>query len=459
MWNRSFHLPCLLAVSLAFSSPASADPKAGQTVGHKIGLDARLALPVMQSGAPQKNYLRVALQGCRPEPNQARTPVNVAFVIDRSGSMQGDRIAQAKAAAIMAVSRLDHRDIASVVMFDDTADVVMQAQPVHNSGLFINAIQQIYARGSTAIHAGVLVGANEVRRYKEPQRLNRVILLSDGQANRGPSRPADFSVLGAALLREGISVSTIGLGLGYNEDLMLALARAGDGNHAFAREPTDLVQIFNKEFDDVLASCAQTVSIDIELKPGVRVVRSLSRDGTIDGNRAQFHMNQVYAATEHYVLMELEADKDLGQHLGNGEQELGIVKVAYTLPGNGIRETQDTHIRARLGATEEEVKAGADKTVAEAVVEQVTRGRTQEAILLRDAGKTEEANKLLMQNAAEINAYVKSAPGASQRLRDLEGQYSAMGSALAPASPSQMGLQRKVLRSLENTGAGSATRY
>src|SRR6478735_439929 len=111
MWNRSFHLLCLLALSVAFSSPVSADPKAG---GQKIGLDARLALPVMQNGAAQKNYLRVALQGCRPEPNQARTPVNVAFVIDRSGSMQGDRIAQAKAAAIMAVSRLDHRDIASV---------------------------------------------------------------------------------------------------------------------------------------------------------------------------------------------------------------------------------------------------------------------------------------------------------------------------------------------------------
>jgi Ca-activated chloride channel homolog len=450
MWNRILHSLCLLVASLFFLAPASADPKAGQ----KIGLDARLALPVMKGGEAQKNYLRVALQGCTPEPNQSRTPVNVAFVIDRSGSMTGERLAQAKAAAIMAVSRLDHRDIASVVMFDDTADVVMQAQPVHNSALFINAIQQIFARGSTAIHAGVLVGANEVRRYKEPKRLNRVILLSDGQANRGPSLPADFSVLGSALLREGISVSTIGLGLGYNEDLMLALARAGDGNHAFAREPTDLIQIFNKEFDDVLASCAQTVSINIELKPGLKVVRALSRDATIEGNRAQFRMNQVYAATEHYVLMEIEADKDLKA----GEQEIGIVKVAYTLPGNGARETQDMTVRARLGASEEEVKAASDKTVAEAVVEQVTRNRTQEAILLRDAGRTEEANKLLLQNAAEINAFVKVQPGASQRLRDLEGQYSAMGSAL-PASPPQMGLQRKVLRSLDTYGAGSSTRY
>ena len=164
-------------------------------------------------------------------------------------------------------------------------------------------------RGSTAIHAGVLQGAAEVAKFKEPRRLNRVVLLSDGQANIGPVRPEEFALLGRALLTQGISVSTIGLGLGYNEDLMLQLARASDGNHAFAREPTDLVQIFNKEFDDVLGSCAQTVSVDIELKPGVRAVRALSRDGLIEGQRAQFTLNQVYAATEHYVLLEVEIDK------------------------------------------------------------------------------------------------------------------------------------------------------
>ena len=114
---------------------------------------------------------------------------------------------------------------------------------------------------------------------------------------------------------------------------MLALARAGDGNHAFAREPTDLVQIFNKEFDDVLASCAQTVSIDIELKPGVRVVRALSRDGTIEGNRAQFRMNQVYAATEHYVLMEIEADQSLqGRRAGPRHRQGRLHRCPATAP-------------------------------------------------------------------------------------------------------------------------------
>src|SRR6202011_2845495 len=118
----------------------------------------------------------------------------------------------------------------------------------------------------------------------------------------------DFADLGRQLLAEGISVSTIGLGADYNEDLMLALARAADGNHAFASAPNDLIQIFNREFDDVLASCAQMVSIDVELRPGVHAVRALSRDGAITDGHAKFQLNQVYAATEHYVLMEVAFD-------------------------------------------------------------------------------------------------------------------------------------------------------
>ncbi len=277
-----------------------------------IGLEARLAQPVMQSGEKQQNYLRIALNGCKPERTD-RTPVNVAFVIDRSGSMNGARIAQAREAAIMAVNRLDGGDTASVVIFDDKVDVLVDARNVTDPGYFTDQIRQVGVRGSTAIYAGVMEGANQVRRFKDPRKLNRVVLLSDGLANVGPSRPADFGALGRQLLAEGISVSTIGLGRDYNEDLMQQLARASDGNHAFASAPNDLIQIFNKEFDDVLASCAQTVSIDVDLKPGVRVVRALSRDGKVEGAHAQFQLNQVYAATEHYVLLELEFD-------GNGRR-------------------------------------------------------------------------------------------------------------------------------------------
>jgi Ca-activated chloride channel family protein len=423
--------------------------------GQPIGLEARLANTVMKGGEAGKNYLKVALQGCKPEPSQSRMPVNVAFVIDRSGSMQGMPIAQAREAAIMAVNRLLPTDIASVVIFDNRIDVLAPAQPVADPTHFADLIRQVGARGSTAIHGGVLAGAAEVAKNRDARRLNRVVLLSDGQANVGPSRPEEFAALGRLLLSQGISVSTIGLGLGYNEDLMLQLARASDGNHAFAREPTDLVQIFNKEFDDVLGSCAQTVSIDIELKAGIKPVRALSRDGTIEGQRASFTLNQVYAATEHYVLLEVELDKS---QAGATEQELGLVKVAYTAPDTGARQALEATVRGRFSDSEAEVKAGYDSKVAEAVVEQVTRERARRAVELQDQGKTKEARELLLQNASEIGSLVGSMMP-SQRMLDLQRQYQALGAQAAPATPAQMSVGRKLLRQLDAGTAGSGVRY
>src|SRR5258708_27781473 len=95
-------------------------------------LDARLANPVMIAGGKQQNYLRVALNGCEPKRSDDRSPVNVAFVIDRSGSMAGQRIAQAREAAIMAVNPLDQNDIASGVIFDDKGAVLNPSQPGNN---------------------------------------------------------------------------------------------------------------------------------------------------------------------------------------------------------------------------------------------------------------------------------------------------------------------------------------
>src|SRR5262249_52827507 len=121
MPNRTVAALSLFAVLL----PASLLPFMAAASDKPVTLDARLAQPVMKTGETQKNYLRVALNGCEPKRSTDRTPVNVAFVIDRSGSMQGARIAQAREAAIMAINRLDQNDIASVVIFDDKIDVLV----------------------------------------------------------------------------------------------------------------------------------------------------------------------------------------------------------------------------------------------------------------------------------------------------------------------------------------------
>jgi Ca-activated chloride channel family protein len=419
-----------------------------------LTLKAKFGQGVMKTGATQKNFLRVAVGGCERDKTD-RTPVNVSFVIDRSGSMQGLRIAQAREAAIMAIKRLNQEDIASVVIFDDRIETLVPAQKVTDPALFADRIRQVGARGSTAIYGGVMQGASEVRAHKDSRRLNRVVLLSDGLANVGPSRPADFETLGRGLLAEGISVSTIGLGLGYNEDLMQKLARASDGNHAFAADATALIPIFNREFNDVLASCAQMVSIEIEMQVGVRVVRALSRDGVVDGQRATFKMNQVYQATEHYVLLEVEVDEKIAE----GAKDLGRVKVAYTAPQDGAQHTLDTPIRATFSAVESEISSSRDVQVVEAVVEQTVRERTAAAIKLRDEGKVGEAQALFRQNLEEIKGFAASVAKPSGRVQQLISDYDSIAKAPPPASPEAWSKQRKFLREIDQTRAGSSVRY
>ena len=432
----------ILAAGLVLPAAARADKP--------VTLEAKLAQPVMKSGEKQQNFLRIGLTGCEPKRSQDRNPVNVAFVIDRSGSMAGDRIVQAREAAIMALTRLDANDIASVVIFDDRIDVLVPAQPVNDHAVFTSRIRQVGVRGNTAIHAGVLEGAAEVRKFKDSQRLNRIVLLSDGQANVGPRRASEFADLGRTLLAEGISVSTIGLGLDYNEDLMLQLARASDGNHAFARAPNDLIKIFDREFNDVLAACAQTVSIDVELNPGVKVVRAISRDGSVEGSRAKFNLNQVYAATEHYVLLELEVDsKAAGGEQGLGDKDLGRVHVAYTVPETGAQQAIDTTIRGRFSASNDEVKAGRDQTVMTAVVEQTARERAQQAVKLRDEGKNTEAARLFQQNVDEIRTFQGTLAAPSKLLDGLQNQYNSFSRTAPAASPKEWSADRKLLRQMD----------
>lgn len=453
MIRATLSCACVVVANVLLSNlPARADKP--------INLEARFAQAVMpiaasNGGAVQRNYLRIGLNGCERRPSE-RTPVNIAFVIDRSGSMQGERIAQAREAAAAAIRRLDKNDIASVVTFDDKIDIIMQAQPVDDHAAFVDRIRRVDARGSTAIHGGVVEGAQQVRANLDPRRLNRVVLLSDGQANVGPRRPEDFATLGRELLAQGISVSTIGLGMQYNEDLMLALARASDGNHIFVGQSTDLIQVFNKEFDDVLASCAQTVSIDVELKPGVRVVRAISRDGKIDGQAAQFQFNQIYAATEHYVLMEVEVDPSVAGTAAD-EAELGRVRVSYVTQQDSARQTIETPVRARFSASKDEASASRDSVVFESVVEQNVRGRTAAAIALRDRGEHEQARALFRQNVQEIEAQATLAP-ISERLEYLKRQYDGIAAAPAPSASARFE-QRKFLRQMDSNPGAAGSRY
>ncbi len=371
--------------------------------GDVLKLEALPGQGLLRAGKRQKLYLRINLEGIPLARTQKRAPVNVAIVIDRSGSMRGDKLARAKQAAIMAVNLMGADDIVSVVSYSDKVDVVVPATRLGRKSAIIGKIEALRAQGMTALYAGVRAGAEELRRFLEREQVNRVVLLSDGLANVGPRTPEELGALGRELVQDGISVTTIGLGLGYNEDLMAKLAYNSDGNHAFVEKASALVKVFEQEFGDVLSVVAQRLVITIACRDGIRPVRVLGRKAEISGNRVVVKMNQLYGGQAKYVVLELEVPPAAARDLVH----VADVEVAYrgVATGQAGRLTQKVVLRAHPDATQ--VEASLNREVMAGVVNQIAIEKNERAVLLRDKGRLREAVAALKANAAYLQQQAK----------------------------------------------------
>lgn len=369
----------------------------------QVSLDVALGTPVMLAKQANTAFLKIGLTGFPLESEHRRTPVNVAIVLDRSGSMSGNKIVKAKEAAIMAINRLDREDIVSVVAYDHRVNVLIPATKVGNREYIIGRIQQLYADGSTALFAGVSKGAFEARKFIERNRVNRIVLLSDGLANVGPSSPGELSSLGYSLAKEGISVTTIGLGIGYNEDLMVSLAQSSDGNHAFAESADDLATIFSHEFGDVLSVVAREVAVKITCAPGVHPLRILGRQAEINGQVIHAKLSQIYANQEKFIMLEVALPMaQPGQDLEVAQVE---VEYANTISQATDRLTGKSMVRFTDSA--QEVQKYQNKDVLVHGIDLIANLTDKQAIALRDQGKIEQARQKLEDNALYLENQAK----------------------------------------------------
>ncbi len=374
---------------------------ASNLLAAQASLSAGLTRSVLEADKKQIAYLKVGLTGFNIDGEHRRAPVNISLVIDRSGSMQGEKMERAKEAAIAALDRLGSEDIVSVVIFDHAVDVLVPATKLTDKEPVRAAIRKVTARGSTALFAGVSKGAEEVRKFKDRERVNRVILLTDGIANVGPSSPTELGYLGESLRKEGISVTTLGLGGDYNEDLMVKLASKSDGNHGFIATASDLAKIFRIEFDEVLSVCAQEVLVKIECREGVRPVRVLNRDADIDGRNVIVPLSQLFSRQEKYAVLEVEipAGKD-------GEtRELATVTGTYANMATKAADKLTSTVSAAFSSTRERVENSENREALISVVEQIALEKNKLATELRDAGKIDEASKIFGENEAVLRSY------------------------------------------------------
>ena len=190
--------------------------------------------------------------------------LNLSIVLDRSGSMGGQPLFEAKQAAIMMVNKMRPSDQISVVAYDDRADLIVPSTLCNNKQAIITAIQNIYEGGLTNLHKGWLMGAEQVAMKKAAKSINRVLLLSDGNANEGLTDVSELKNQCSRLAETNITTSTYGLGSSFNEELMIKMAGAGLGHSYYGQTSTDLMDPFNEEFETLLNTIATEIQVTSE---------------------------------------------------------------------------------------------------------------------------------------------------------------------------------------------------
>ncbi len=213
------------------------------------------------------------------------SPTNLVVVLDRSGSMSGGRLAHARKALCDIVDRLSSRDTFGLVTFDDQVEVNVPAGPVNDRDAIKRVINGIHSRGSTDLAGGLVRGLKEARRLESLSGV-RVLLVSDGHANVGVTDADVVGQLAARHLEHRITTSTLGMGLGYDEILLSAIARQGAGNEHFAEEADTAAGVIAQECGELLSqrflSCRLTVT-PANGVTGMRVLNEATMRKIADG--------------------------------------------------------------------------------------------------------------------------------------------------------------------------------
>ena len=218
---------------------------------------------LLEATAPKK---RAAKQPKRP-------PVNVAFVLDRSGSMAGTKLALAKYAVERALTGLAPKDRFAVVTYDDQVETVVGsclATPANKTKALLR-LQDVDARGSTDLHGGWTAGADALKAHLTPDGVNRCLLLTDGLANAGVIDPPALAAFAADLRASGIGTSTFGVGQDFDETLLTAIADAGGGHFYFIERPEQIPDYMTSELGELLDTVAREVTVEIKHAPELEI--------------------------------------------------------------------------------------------------------------------------------------------------------------------------------------------
>jgi Ca-activated chloride channel family protein len=263
---------------------------------------------VAVEAADQVNLL-LELQAPQLSEQETRAEQTLVVVLDRSGSMDGEPLEASRRALTTLIGRLDPRDCFGLVVFDDQAEVVVHTASLRSLGVDTvkAAIAGVHSGGSTDLSAGYLLGLSEAGRAMGAGGAT-LLLISDGHANRGEKSPVVLGGAAEGRARKRITTTTIGYGLGYDEELLVALARGGNGDHVFAENVDQLHPAIAEQVGGLLAKAVTAASVTVRpLGEGLAGVRVLHDVPTTElGHEVIAQLGDLYQGESRRLLIQLD---------------------------------------------------------------------------------------------------------------------------------------------------------
>jgi Ca-activated chloride channel family protein len=329
-----------------------------------------------------------------------RLPVHLAVVMDTSGSMGGKgKITNARMAASELAGLLSPDDTMSLVTFDDQAEVLFKTSGTEDASRMARLIAGINPGGGTNIYDGLTQG-QALLSDDSIEGVKRVVLLSDGMANLGVTDPTELARISGSLASEGISVSGLGLGLDYNEDLLAAMSDAGGGGYHFVDRPGQLTDIFSAELAQMGAIAGRGTTLDVELAPGVELLEVYGYDAALDADGYSVFLGDVYGSSVRKVVARVRVDDQ-----ALGDVDIAGISLRYTDPADNRALSTAAAVDAEITANKRLAASSIDARRGSAAASAAAAKMLEDGARALQSGNKSEATAQLEQGEAMLRQF------------------------------------------------------